>query len=151
MVQKSFKFMLLATGLLLAFTGKSLLGFASTAMGGAETLATTETLAEVVIDNGTIGILNVKAVIDISRGKDFSSLVLIVDDPDFDKLVQINSQAGSKITVILGEPQITFSLLKSALEKRGILGYMVYRRDPIWILPQRYATDLTHYQQTYRD
>jgi hypothetical protein len=118
----------------------------STKFGTTDSFLAADTLAEIVIDNGTIGILKVNAIVDISRTKDYSSLVLIVDDPDFDNLIQIRNQHGSKVTVVLGEPQITFSLIKSVMKRRGIMGRKMYQRDPIWILPQRFAADLNQYR-----
>ncbi len=140
-IRRCFQQSILAASLVLAaFSGSSV------SFGSTDTHVAAETLAEIVIDNGTIGILKVKAIVDISRSQDYSSLVLIIDDPDFDNLVQIRNQHGSKVTVVLGEPQITFSLIKSVMKRRGIMGRKMYQRDPIWILPQRYAADLNQYR-----
>lgn len=140
-LRRWFQQVMLAGSLVLAALSGS-----SPSLGSTDTTVAAETLAEIVINNGTIGILTVKAIVDISRSKDNSSLVLIIDDPDFDKLMQISNQHGSKVTVVLGEPQITFSLIKSVMRSRGIMGRKMFQQDPIWILPQRYAADLNQYR-----
>lgn len=102
-----------------------------------------EPSAEVVIENGTIGILKVKAVLDVSNAQDMSSLILILDDEDFDRLVKINKVCKNKVTVTLNSPHpVTFSLVKAHFQDRRILGRVKRKLEKIWILPVRYSQDL---------
>jgi hypothetical protein len=103
---------------------------------------------EVVLENGTIGILKVKAIIDVSRSQYQSSFALIVDDGDFDKLMKINKICQSMVLVSLSKPhRLTFSLVKANFQDRRILGRVKSKLEKIWILPERYAQDLSqHYR-----
>ena len=101
---------------------------------------------ESILENGTIGILKVKAIVDLSPARDLRSMVLILDDSEYDRLTKINRYCKSNVTVALADPhRLTFSLDKKNSQERRILGRAHRGSEKIWILPVRYSQDLKQY------
>lgn len=123
----------------LAHTEVQVSSVAEVKIGGRTYFPVSGTAAEIVIENGTIGILTIKAIIDVSEGRDQSSLIIVTNDEDFDTLRTLATDSANEVSIVLDKPQLKFSLVKPTLQSRHLSGRLDDEDSRIYILPSRDA------------
>jgi hypothetical protein len=109
----------------------------ATIMGG-------DSNAQVVLENGTIGVLKVRAVYEAQDGQGCKTLYLVADEKSFNGLTQIVNNAGGSVTISLTTPPMQVVLrLGSSRRTEILVGHLVPTGERVFVLTTK-AADRWH-------
>jgi hypothetical protein len=96
--------------------------------------------AQVVLENGTIGVLYVRAVYEVQDSRGCKTLYLVAEENSFKGLAQIASSARSSVTISLAQPRMKVVVKPSdSYPSEILLGHLDPSGERVFVLTAKTA------------